>query len=199
MVKRCVTSLPHDLVKAKVLSLVNWCLNRESKTYLCTSDKAYFFSNKKYDSHKCWTCAELCEAFTFLAINIYVQCVGMVYQQIVGIYMGTNSPVLVLFPEFEFRTSHGTCFAPLIEGLFVCFFCYERDFMSPLHKSKQHHTVQRLMLSKGANRWIWDDITRFPQYLWQMHMTTARSGDISKDDTSIYVLNYFSKKNLVQF
>ena len=53
------TSLPHDLIKAKVLSLVTWCFNRDSKTYLCTSDKAGFFSNKKYDSYKCWTCAEL--------------------------------------------------------------------------------------------------------------------------------------------
>ena len=64
------TSLPHDLIKAKVLSLVTWCFNRESKTYLCTSDKAGFFSNKKYDSYKCWTCAELCKAFTFLMENI---------------------------------------------------------------------------------------------------------------------------------
>ena len=50
------TSLPHDLIKVKVLSLVNWCFNRESKSYLC----------KKYDSYRCWSCAELCEAFTFL-------------------------------------------------------------------------------------------------------------------------------------
>ena len=41
------TSLPHDLIKEKVLSLFKWCFNRESKTYLCTSDKAGFFSNKK--------------------------------------------------------------------------------------------------------------------------------------------------------
>ena len=34
------TSLQHDLIKAKVVSLVNWCFNRESKTYLCTSYKA---------------------------------------------------------------------------------------------------------------------------------------------------------------
>ena len=75
------TSLPHDLIKAKVLSLVNWCFNRESKTYLCTSVKAeFFFSNKKYDSYKCWSCAELGEAFTFLMENIYVQFDGMVYQ-----------------------------------------------------------------------------------------------------------------------
>ena len=37
------TSLPHDLIKAKVLSLVNWCFNRESKSYLGTSLKAGFF------------------------------------------------------------------------------------------------------------------------------------------------------------
>ena len=29
-----------------------------------------FFSNRKYDSYKCWTCAELCEAVTFLVENI---------------------------------------------------------------------------------------------------------------------------------
>ena len=49
--------------------------------------------------------------------------------------------------------------------------------------------VHRLMLSKGAKRWIWDDITRIPQYFW--HMTIARSADISKDDTSI--LNLYKK------
>ena len=108
------TSLPHDLIKAKVLSLVKWCFDRESKTYLCTSAKAGFFSNKKYDSYACWTCTELCEAFTFLMENIYVQFDGMVYQQIVGIPVGTNC-------------------APLIADLFL--YCYERDFMSNLQKS----------------------------------------------------------------
>ena len=108
----------HDLIKAKVLSLVNWCFNRESKTYLCTSVKAGFFSNRKYDSYKCWSCAELCEAFTFLMENIYVKFDGMVYQQIVGIPIGTNC-------------------APLIADLFLYCYCYERDFMSALQKSKR--------------------------------------------------------------
>ena len=48
------------------------------------------FSNKKYYSYACWTCSELCEAFTFLMENIYLQFDGMVYQQIMGIPMGTN-------------------------------------------------------------------------------------------------------------
>ena len=59
---------------------------------------------------------ELCEAFTFLMDNIYVQFDGMVYQQIVGIPMGTNC-------------------APLIANLFL--YCYERDFMSNLQKSER--------------------------------------------------------------
>ena len=61
----------------------------ESKTYLCSSAKAVFFSNKKNDSNKCWSCVELCESFTFLMENIYVQFDGMVYQQIVGIPMAS--------------------------------------------------------------------------------------------------------------
>ena len=44
----------------------------------------------------------------------------MVYQQIVGIPMGTNC-------------------APLIADLFL--FCYERDFMSNLHKSKWYDLI----------------------------------------------------------
>ena len=40
------TSLPHGLIKAKVLSLINWCFNRESKTYLCTSVKAGFLATR---------------------------------------------------------------------------------------------------------------------------------------------------------
>ena len=48
--------------------------------------------------------------------NMYVQFDGMVYQQIVRIPMGTNC-------------------APLIADLLL--YCYERDFMSDLQKSKR--------------------------------------------------------------
>ena len=58
--------------KEKVLSVVKWYFNRESKTYLCTSDKAGFFSNKRsYDSYKCWTCTEFSDAFTII-MEIYM-------------------------------------------------------------------------------------------------------------------------------
>ena len=69
--------------------------NRESKSCLCISPQAVFFSNKKYDLYRCWSCTELCEDFTFLMENIYVQFDGMVYQQILGNPMGTNCAPLI--------------------------------------------------------------------------------------------------------
>ena len=84
------TSLPHGLIKAKVLSLVNWCFNRESKTYLCTLDKATRSMTRINVE-----LALSCEAFTFLMENIYVQFECMVHQQIVGIPLGTNCAPLI--------------------------------------------------------------------------------------------------------
>ena len=82
-----------------ILSKQKFCLwltdVRESKTYLCYEEKAGVFRNKKYDSYKCWTCAGLCEAFSFLMESIYVQLEGMVYQEIVGIPMGTICAPLI--------------------------------------------------------------------------------------------------------
>ena len=139
------TSLPHDLIKAKVLSLVNWCFNRESKTYLCTLVKAGVFSNKKYNSYKCWSCAELCEAFSFLMENIYVQFDGMVYQQIVGIPMDTNC-------------------APLIADLFS--YCYERDLMSDLQKSKRFDLID---MFNDTSRYL-DDIFTIDNPEFETHI-----------------------------
>ena len=76
------------------------------KRKLWNSTRTELWNSTRTDSYKCWTCAELREAFTFLMENIYVQFEGMVYQQAVGIPMGTNC-------------------APLIADLFL--FCYERD------------------------------------------------------------------------
>ena len=54
--------------------------------------------------------------------NIYVQFGDMLYKQIVGIPMGTNC-------------------APIIADLFL--YCYERDFMSNLQKSKRFDLIDK--------------------------------------------------------
>ena len=99
--------------------------HRESKTYLCTSDKGGFFSKKKYDSYTCCTCTELCEAFTFLMKNIYVQFDGMVHQPVVGIHMVTNC-------------------APRIADVFL--YCYKRDFMARNQNGLTSYTISTIPL-----------------------------------------------------
>ena len=149
-----------------------------SKTYLYTSDKAGFSSNKKYNSYKCWTCAELFEAFSFL-MKTYVQfedisnktnsCFGfsafedVVYQQIVGILTGTNC-------------------APFIVDLFL--FCYEKDFMSNIHKSKQYGLID-----------IFNDTSRYLDEIFTIDKT-----EFEKHIPDIYISNGTTagKKQILQ-
>ena len=118
------------LSKKKCCLLLNGVSTESQKrTPVCTAHKAGFFSNKKYDSYKCWTS----EAFTFLVENIYVQFDGMVYQPIVGISMDTN-------------------WAPCIAYLFL--YCYDRDFMSNPQKSKRVDLIDKF---SDTSRYL-DDI-----------------------------------------
>ena len=55
------------------------------------------------------------------------------------------------------------------------------------------HTIQRLMLSKGAKRIIIDHITVIIQYYWDK--TIAWSGDMYKDD-SVWSLNVSASQTL---
>ena len=83
--------------------------------------------------------------------NIYVQFEGMIDQQIVGIPMGTNC-------------------APLIADLFL--FCYERDFMPNLHKSKRYDLID---MFNDTSRYLDDIFTidnpEFEKYIPDIYPT----------------------------
>ena len=72
-------------------------------------------------SYKSWTSGELIDALSFLLDNIFIQFNDTIYQQVVGIPMGTNC-------------------APLIADLFL--YSYEKTFMLKLQKQKQHDLIQ---------------------------------------------------------
>ena len=111
--------------------------------------------------YKCWTCTEFSEAFTFLMENIYVQFSDMVYQQIVGIPMGTNC-------------------APLIADLFL--YCYERDFMSNLQKSKRFDLTDKF---NDTSRYL-DDIFTIdnPEFAEHIPDIYPRELQLNKANTS---------------
>ena len=103
--------------------------------------------------------------------NIYVQFDGMVYQQIVGIPMGTNC-------------------APLIADLFL--YCYERDFMSDLQKSKRHDLID---MFNDTSRYLDDIFTidnpEFEKYIPDIYPAELQlnKANTSDKETSFLDLN----------
>ena len=93
--------------------------------------------------------------------NIYVQFDGMVYQQIVGIPMGTNC-------------------APLIADLFL--YCYERDFMSNFQKSKRFDLIDKF---NDTSRYL-DDIFTIDNLTFAEHIPDIypRELQLNKANTS---------------
>ena len=83
--------------------------------------------------------------FLSLSENISVQFDGMVYRQILGIPMGTNC-------------------APLIADLFL--YCYQRDFMSGLNKSKRYDFID---MYNEATRYL-DDIFNIDNPEFEKHI-----------------------------
>ena len=93
--------------------------------------------------------------------NICVQIEGMVNQQIVVIPMGTN-------------------WAPLIPELFL--FCYQRDFMLNLHKSKRYDLID---IFNDTSRYL-DDIFTIDNPEFEKHIPDIypRELQLNKANTS---------------
>ena len=110
------TTLPHNLIKDKLVDLIERTFQREGSLYIACNDRNAFFTSDAVRNYNLWSCQKVCEALTFLLDNIYIRFGSKLYRQIVGIPMGTNC-------------------APLVADLFL--FCYERDFMLSLSEENQ--------------------------------------------------------------
>ena len=91
------TSLPHNLIKEKLLDLIERTFYKtEGELYLACNDKKAFFTSKDhYKGYQLWSCQNVCDALSFLLENIYIRFGTKLYNQIVGIPMGTNCAPLV--------------------------------------------------------------------------------------------------------
>ena len=97
------TTLPHNLIKDKLIDLIERTFQREGSPYLACSDRNAFFTSEKPKKYHAWSCQNVCDALTFLLDNIFIRFGTKLYRQVVGIPMGTNC-------------------APLVADLFL--FCY---------------------------------------------------------------------------
>ena len=119
------TTLPHNLIKEKLLDLIEWTFKRALKNYgslyLACNDRKAFFTSSDQSRYTLWSCQNVCDALSYLLDNIYIRFGTKLYRQIVGIPMGTNC-------------------APLVADLFL--YCYERDFMDSLNHDNQADVIE---------------------------------------------------------
>ena len=114
------TTLPHNLIKDKLIDLIERTFQREGSPYLACNDRNSFFTLENPEKHHAWACQNVCDALTFLLDNLFIRFGTNLYRQVVRIPMGTNC-------------------APLVADLFL--FCYERDFMMSLSDDKQANAI----------------------------------------------------------
>ena len=114
------TTLPHTLIKNKLIDLIERTFQREGSPYLAYNDRNAFFTSENPKKYHAWSCQNVCDALTFLLDNIFIRFGTKLYRQVVGNPMGINC-------------------APLVAYLFL--FYYERDFMMSLSDDKQADVI----------------------------------------------------------
>ena len=89
------TTLPYNLIKEKLLDLIEWTFKRALKNngslYLACNESKDFFTS----SGQSRSCQNVCNALSYLLDNIYIRFGTKLFRQIVGIPKGTNCAPLV--------------------------------------------------------------------------------------------------------
>ena len=114
------TTLPHDIIKDKLIDLIERTFQREGLVCNDRTDRNAFLPWKNLKKYHAWSCQNVFEALTFLLDNIFIRFGTQLYRQVVGIPMGTNC-------------------SPLVADLFL--FCYERGFMMSLLDDEQADVI----------------------------------------------------------
>ena len=114
-------TLPHNLIKDKLIDLIERTFQREGSPYLACNDGNAFLLQKTLKKYHAWSCQNVCDALIFLLDNIFIRFGTKLYIHVVGIPIGINC-------------------APLVADLFL-FCCYESDFMMSLSDDKQVEVI----------------------------------------------------------
>jgi hypothetical protein len=119
------TTIPHDRLKSRLLDIVDNCFfNKNGKSkylYPVINYQKHCFVEYHSDSTHKYSEIEIKKMLEFLIDNIYVVVEGQVFQQSVGIRIGTNC-------------------APLLADLFL--YPYEAEFIQKLlHENKKSLAV----------------------------------------------------------
>ena len=132
------TTIPHVKLKNRLKEIIHNAFQHKNgsiryKFITLGFHKAYFVNSDKQKGKTCYTKEQVVSMLEFLIDNIFVEFGGRLFQQIVGIPMGTNC-------------------APLLADLFL--FSYESEFLQTLVKNKK---IKEARLFNFTFRYI-DDV-----------------------------------------
>ena len=166
------TTLPNNLIKDKLVDLIERTFQREGSLYIACNDRNAFFTSDAVRNYNSWSCQKVCEALTFLLDNIYIRFDSKLYRQIVGIPMGTNC-------------------VPLVADLFL--FCYERDFMLSLSEDNQFGVIEAF---NSTSRYL-DDLLNIDNNFFDSMVSRIypselqlNKANVSDAEASFLVLHY---------
>ena len=156
------TTLPHNLIKEKLINLIEWTFKREGSPYIACNERQAFFTSGDTKRYKLWSCQNVCKALLYLLDNIYIRFGTKLYRQIVGIPMGPNCALIVA-------------------DLFL--FCYEKDFMMFLVSDvKQAEIIEAF---KSTSRYL-DDLLNidYPYFEGMVNRIYPPELQLNKANTS---------------
>ena len=65
------TTLPHNLIKEKLINLIEWTFKREGSPYIACNERQAFFTSEDTKRYKLWYCQNVCEALIYLLALSY--------------------------------------------------------------------------------------------------------------------------------
>ena len=117
------TTLPHDKLKTRLKETIHKAFSHRNygSKFVVLGYNFTYFSNKIHKGKTCYSEEEVISMLEFLIDNIFVSFGGTLFQQVVGIPVGTNC-------------------APLLADLFS--YSYESEFLQKLVKDKKIHEAR---------------------------------------------------------
>ena len=168
------TAIPHDKLKSRLASIIRNSFmfkngNRRYRYLFLCHEESYFVKEHSDSKHK-YSEDDIIKMLEFLVDNIcFVVFVGKVFQQIVGIPMGTNC-------------------APLLADIFL--YSYEAEFIQSLLSTGRKQLASRFNFTY---RYIDDVLSinnqEFENYLGQMYPVKLDINDTTESNTSASYLD----------
>ena len=163
------TTLPHHLIKDKLIDLINRTFVRENTPCLACNEDCAFFTSDVYNNHNLWSCQKVCDALVYLLDNFFIR-------------FGTKIYSKILVFRWELIALH------LLQ---ICFlFCYESDFMKSLSRENQADIIEAFNLSfRYLDDLLNIDNIYFDQMVDRIYPTEFQLNRANSSDTEAPFLN----------